>query len=91
MADRIMDMIDSWEERFFPKGGGGEGALVELCVQVGRSRIEILNSSQCFVRVSFTLRPVLLESQQLGRKCLRNTQIKVDRMCAEILHPFRVK
>ena len=41
MADRIMDLIDVWEERFFPKGGGGgggggaEGPLVELCVQVG--------------------------------------------------------
>lgn len=40
MADRIMDLIDVWEERFFPKGGGGgggggEGPLVDLCVQVG--------------------------------------------------------
>ena len=39
MADRIMDLIDVWEERFFPKGGGcgggAEGPLVELCVQVG--------------------------------------------------------
>ena len=34
-----MDMIDLWEERFFPKGsGGGEGPLVDLCVQVGHFR-----------------------------------------------------
>ena len=37
MTHRIMDMIDLWEERFFPKGsggGGGEGPLVDLCVQL---------------------------------------------------------